>query len=256
MTEVTISRAGAPHLVRLGNYLVDNKLLFHMFDTLTVSDTETVLYSAAVTQFLSSTGVQLEIISTDNTNDKAGGTGLLTAKVWYINTDNEFCYEIMTLTGTTGSGTTATDIKAVLPFYMQTVGSGKDPAGAITIENTANDTDYVAMAAGDESLFLGNLYCPKGYIGYYQLHISYETATAATEAIQVKQYISDGATNEVLQTVKCVVLDPAIDEAAHGAHLLMEGILYEDKINIFKSLRLGGNNQTVNFSMEFGFRRL
>jgi len=253
MTEVTISRAGTPKLVRLGKYLVDFELLFHMYDVVTVTDTEAVITTAAVTQLYNTSGQQCEIISTDNAQDKAAGTGLLTARFYYVNTDDEICYEIMTLNGTTGVATTATDIKAVLPFYMETVGSGKDPVGAITIENTANDTDYVAMAAGDENLFLGTLYCPAGYIGYYILEASY-VAGADDQGIEVHQYLSDGATNEVLQPIQRQV---AVTETnGQTVQLIMEGILFSNKLNIFKTKRLGNANQTVTFSMRFGFRRL
>lgn len=79
----------------------------------------------------------LDVVSTDNTNDKANGTGALTVKIGYLTSTFVAKSEVVTMNGTTVVHTTATDIMYVNSFRVNTAGTSGVAAGTITLKTLA-----------------------------------------------------------------------------------------------------------------------
>lgn len=92
-------------------------------------------------------GVQMSLVST-SANDAAGGSGVRTVVLEYLNGDLDYSFELITLNGLTPVNTLATDIRWVYAIHMATAGNGGVAAGNITISN--GDT-YAQMTAGQRS---------------------------------------------------------------------------------------------------------
>ncbi len=92
--------------------------------------------------------MQMEVVSTDNTNDKAGGTGALTVHVDYLSLDGTEKEDTITLNGTTIVNTNATDIYRVNAFRVYSTGSTGVAAGTISLRNLNHTTIYSQIAAG------------------------------------------------------------------------------------------------------------
>lgn len=91
----------------------------------------------------------MEVYSTDNTNDKAGGTGALTVKIWYLTNTFVEKTEVVTVTGTTNAETVATDIYRVNAFRVMTAGATGAATGTISLRNKADhSTVYSQIAIG------------------------------------------------------------------------------------------------------------
>jgi hypothetical protein len=91
----------------------------------------------------------MEVVSTDNTNDKAAGTGVLTVGIYYL--DDAFAEKsaFVTLDGTTPVVTVASDIYRVIEFVATTTGTSKVAAGTISLRNSTDHTTiYAQIAAG------------------------------------------------------------------------------------------------------------
>ena len=115
------------------------------------------------------TPVIIDVKSSDNTQDKAAGTGALTIGVLGISgtsataTDFKLQEEIVTLTGTT-SVTTVKFYKRVIGTRTVTAGSGKDPVGNITVhENGATSNTYCTQTAAFNWSINARVYAPTGY---------------------------------------------------------------------------------------------
>lgn len=91
----------------------------------------------------------MEVYSTDNTNDKAGGTGARTVKIWYLTNTFVEKTEVVTVTGTTNAETVATDIYRVNAFRVMTAGATGAATGTISLRNkTDHTTVYSQIAIG------------------------------------------------------------------------------------------------------------
>lgn len=112
--------------------------------------------------------VVLDVKSSDNTQDKAGGTGALTVGLLGISATSAtgtFTYylEIITLTGTT-SVTTTRYYKRVIMAKVLTAGSGGVPVGNITVHETGGTTNtYLTIAAGAVCSVNARFYLATGY---------------------------------------------------------------------------------------------
>lgn len=91
--------------------------------------------------------MQMAVSSSDNTNDKAWGTGALTVMIHYLDTDYAMQSEIITLNGTTPVNTVATDILRINDFHIKTVGSSGVAAGTISVKNTGWTVTYSTITA-------------------------------------------------------------------------------------------------------------
>ena len=83
----------------------------------------------------------LEVVSTDNTNDKAAGTGALTVKISYLTTAYVEKSEIVTMNGTVAVATTATDIFRVNNFRVETAGATGAATGTISLRRSGAGTN-------------------------------------------------------------------------------------------------------------------
>ncbi|MCP3961307.1 MAG: hypothetical protein GY719_25960 [bacterium] len=80
-------------------------------------------------------GEQMTVVS-ESVNDAAAGTGVQTVRINYIDAAGDQQTEDVTLNGTTGVNTVATDIRFVNDFFALTVGSGGVAADHIKIYKT------------------------------------------------------------------------------------------------------------------------
>lgn len=94
----------------------------------------------------SASGVQMTIAST-SVNDTAAGTGIRTVEMHYLDINLAPKSEIITLNGTTGVTTVATDIRFIQCFHMLTYGTGRVAAGEITAKN--GGTTYSIIKTGE-----------------------------------------------------------------------------------------------------------
>ena len=115
------------------------------------------------------TPVKVNIKSSDNTNDKVGGTGAITVAIFGISgtsataTDFKLQEEVVTLTGTTAV-TTTKFYKRIIGTRTVTAGSGKDPAGNLTVHEVGGTTNtYCTQGAGTNCSINARVYVPTGY---------------------------------------------------------------------------------------------
>lgn len=92
--------------------------------------------------------IQMEVVSSDNTQDKAGGTGALEVYVNYLDGNYVEHQETIILNGTTAVPTVATNIFRVNNFRVKKVGAAKAPLGNLTIRGIGGGTVYSYITAG------------------------------------------------------------------------------------------------------------
>ncbi len=101
-------------------------------------------------------GEQLTFISSSNADNGATTTGVLTVKMHYLDASGDEQTETVTLNGTTGVDTVATDIRFVQDIYALTVGSNGVAQGNITCYkkggSIANDLYQFIFLGGNKSL--------------------------------------------------------------------------------------------------------
>ena len=92
--------------------------------------------------------MQMEVVSSDNTQDLPGGSGALTVTIVYLDGSYVEHSEVVTLNGTTPVLTAHTDIFRVNGFRCTTVGGNGTPVGNITLRGAGGGTVYSYMLAG------------------------------------------------------------------------------------------------------------
>ena len=112
------------------------------------SGSQTTLWSVGTEYVWPTVPMQMEAVSSDNTNDNVGGTGVLTMHLHYLDTNYVEQLEIITLTGTIPKLTVATNIYRVNSWHANTTGTGKKAAGNIDIRNLDHTTVYSRCNAG------------------------------------------------------------------------------------------------------------
>jgi hypothetical protein len=121
----------------------------------------------------------MEVVSTDNTNDKAGGTGALTVKVWYLTNTFVEKSEVITMTGTTLVETAATDIYRVNAFRVMTAGTSGSAAGTISIRNKTDHTTVYSQIAAGQTRARNSIYTVPALKTLYITQISCSTGNAS-----------------------------------------------------------------------------
>lgn len=91
-------------------------------------------------------GVQLSLVSA-SASDAAGGTGIRTLEVEYLDANLDPQTEVVTLNGLTPVSTVATNVRFVECMRMVTYGSGKAAAGAITASSGGQAYSYITAGA-------------------------------------------------------------------------------------------------------------
>jgi hypothetical protein len=110
--------------------------------------TETEIWGAASAYVFPTAEMGMEVVSSDNTQDKAGGTGALGVKIYYLTAAGVAKTEIITLNGTTVVPTVATDIYRVNAFAVSSTGTGGKPVGNITLRHLSDTPVYSHITAG------------------------------------------------------------------------------------------------------------
>jgi hypothetical protein len=121
----------------------------------------------------------MEVYSTDNTNDKAGGTGALTVKIWYLTSTFVEKSETVTMTGTTNAETAATDIYRVNAFRVMTAGATGAATGTISLRNKTDHTTVYSQIAIGQTRARNSIYTvPIGktlYIGQLSFSVGHSS---------------------------------------------------------------------------------
>jgi hypothetical protein len=103
--------------------------------------------------------------SSDNTQDKAGGTGALTVKHLSSTSAHVLSEETITLNGTTVVDGTQLN-EHVNEAKCVTYGSDGNPTGTIQIINHADNKVYAKIANTGHAAINARTYVPAGYTGY------------------------------------------------------------------------------------------
>lgn len=93
-------------------------------------------------------GVQMSLVST-SAEDAAGGSGIRTVVVEYLNGDLDYSYELVTMNGLTPVTMLATDVRWVYAIRTATAGNTGNAVGTINLTN--NSTNYGRVNIGERS---------------------------------------------------------------------------------------------------------
>ena len=113
----------------------------------TTSDTD--IWTGATSYAFPAAEMGMEVVSSDNTNDKADGTGALTVKIYYLTDAYVEKTETVTLDGTTPVATVATDIFRVNALVVASTGSSGKAAGTISLRHLSDTPVYAQISAGN-----------------------------------------------------------------------------------------------------------
>jgi hypothetical protein len=106
--------------------------------------TDHVIWNNGAYTVPSASGVQMTVVS-DSVDDDSAGTGIRTLKIYYLDNALAPQTETVTMDGTTGVTTVATNIRFINNIVMLTYGSGKAAAGNITVSNGGTTYGYIAI---------------------------------------------------------------------------------------------------------------
>lgn len=114
-----------------------------------------------------SVGEQMTVVSS-SANDTAAGSGARTIKIHYLDASGNYYHEYLTLNGTTGVNTVATNIRFIQSISVETLGSfGGRNAGNITIYKLGDTaTVYARIVAGNNVSLNSARMIPNGKIFY------------------------------------------------------------------------------------------
>jgi hypothetical protein len=148
-----------------------------------------------------SAAMGMEVYSSDNTNDKAGGTGALTVEIKYLTNTFREKSEIVTVNGTTVVATVATDIFRVNSFRVLTAGSTRAATGKIDLRNLADTPIYASIAIGQTDAKQIIYTVPAGRkLIIDEIYVSNTAATALKHTtVFLKSGIGDAAATTVFE---------------------------------------------------------
>lgn len=111
-------------------------------------------------------GEQMTIVST-SVNDTAGGTGVRSVDIHYLDSSGNPQVEIKTLNGTTPVNTVATNIRFINAFHAETNGTGGVADGTISIYRTGDATRiYSVITPGGNRALTCAMMVPAGKTFY------------------------------------------------------------------------------------------
>ena len=195
-----------PYLYAIAEgYIPDHSLVQKIGYNAAVGTSEVEVWSIGNTAYVypASTGIQMAVVSSDNTNDKAGGTGALTVTIGYLDANFAEKTEVITLTGTSLANTVATNIRRVNSFRVTTTGATGKPAGNLSLKNTAGNVTYSYITAGytrarnslytvpaGKSLYITSMSASAAGTKYLRafLKASYNAGTVYTSGVQFYPY--------------------------------------------------------------------
>ncbi len=110
--------------------------------------TETDVWTLASAYTFPTTNMVMEVLSSDNTQDKANGTGALSVKIYYLTAAGVAKTTTVVLNGTTPVATSVADIYRINNFVVGSTGSGGKPVGTITLRHLDDTPIYGQITAG------------------------------------------------------------------------------------------------------------
>lgn len=206
-----------------------------------------------ITDLTGDTDTTFYYASTDNTNDKSGGTGALTAKVGGFTTAGLFRWDTWTCTGTTKVTSSGTDW-GYIPCYQEvlTAGSGKNPAGDLLVGNSDHSAIYGVIKDGLNQSSILLLDLPDNVVGAYEMTLTFQNATTAYDGVYVTHYKDTHATNEVSNEVQKVRMRGIAN--LDKQNVTFSGILKGGYRHRFYGEDIGTTAQTLDWSIKWGFK--
>lgn len=179
-------------------YTVVHKMGYNAdIDGTTVEDMWTAGSTYAFPLVATYPGAKMEVVSTDNTNDKAGGTGALTVKIGYLTDAGVQKSEVVIMNGTTAVQTAGADIWRINSFR---VASGAAAAGTITLQEIDNSPVFSHIAAGETRARNMAYTVPAGkalVIGSIQIGAAASTVDKAYLKFTLRGNLNEGAKTTV-----------------------------------------------------------
>jgi len=114
-----------------------------------ISTPEEGIWSAGDVQNIPAAAAKVEVVSTDNTNDKAAGTGARTVTLIYLDANYVEKTETLTMNGTSAVETTAADIIRINGIRVTTAGSTGAATGTISVRHLTDTPIYTQIAIGE-----------------------------------------------------------------------------------------------------------
>lgn len=129
-------------------------------------------------------------ISSDNTQDKAAGTGALEVTVFGTDENDLYIEEAFTLNGTTQVVGT-NKFKRLVGAMLTSCGTGGVGVGNVTISNTGQTQTYLTIPAGQAgSAQAGKMWIPDGYKGMILDCLSYLVQTADAASVLLTEGVN------------------------------------------------------------------
>jgi hypothetical protein len=182
--------------------LIDNHRAFNGYgervNVQTTAQGEDLWRGAATTIPLpnQAVGEQMTVVSSANTDGAAGKTGVNTIAIHYLDADGVEQEETLTMNGTTGVDTTATDIKFVQEIHALTVGSTGVSDGDIKIYRKGDaGRIYCMIATGGNMSLVINRMVPANktlYITGWHLSVSGKVAQDQQLSVRLRSTDHDG----------------------------------------------------------------
>jgi len=165
----------------------------------TTAETDQVVWPGGDFAIPDSAGVQMTVVSS-TANDTSDGTGIRTLHVHYLDANLVPQFETVTLNGTTGVTTTATDIRFIECMHLVTTGSGNEADGDITASN--GGTTYSQISAGKNRCSSSMRMVPAGkkfiVVGAAASSISGTSAASVTVRFVASQLFDEGFTSPLV----------------------------------------------------------
>ncbi len=110
-------------------------------------------------------GEQMTVVSSSNADNGATATGVITLRIHYLDASGDEQTEDITMNGTTGVNTVATDIRFVNDMYTLTKGSNGVAEGTIDIHQLgSSSTIYNMIHLGGNKSLVPHRMIPAGHV--------------------------------------------------------------------------------------------
>ena len=113
-------------------------------------------------------GEGAEVVSSDNTDDKAGQAGAQKVIVEYLDVTGTPAYEEIIPNGTTAVALSVVAAWRYNDFYVSQFGSGKQNTGVLTLRKTSSGGNRITIAAKRKRAATGQFTVPLGYEFIYR----------------------------------------------------------------------------------------
>lgn len=241
-------------MVCIADNLVPQPFVFSTYDSKALS-TAAILgnfASQTIVNLKGGTATTFYYASSDNAQDKAGGTGALTMRCHGFTTAGIYQYEDITLTGTTK--VTGSLSFGYNPIYLEvlTTGTGLNPEGNLLVGNSGHTEIYGVIPAGVNQSSILHLDIPPNVIGFYDMTLTATIATTAGDGLYVMHYKDTHGTNVVPFEVQRATITAAV--ATMSPMEKMRGIMAPGYSHRWYGEDIGTTAQTLAWTMTWGFR--